>query len=206
MDILFFSIIILIISAVTHEMAHGYAADFLGDPTPRLQGRLSINPLKHLDPVGSFLLPLLTYNIGGFIFGWAKPVEFDPYNLKHPKRDEMIIAIAGPVSNAIIAGVFGLMVRFNEVLQLPVTMVTLASLVVIINLSLMVFNLMPIPPLDGSKLLLNSIPEKYHAFKELVVRNSLVIFVLFVLFGASFITPVIQWLFTLINSTNEKGY
>jgi Zn-dependent protease len=198
MDILFFSIIILIISAVTHEMAHGYAADFLGDPTPRLQGRLSINPLKHLDPVGSFLLPLLTYNIGGFIFGWAKPVEFDPYNLKHPKRDEMIIAIAGPVSNAIIAGVFGLMVRFNEVLQLPVTMVTLASLVVIINLSLMVFNLMPIPPLDGSKLLLNSIPEKYHAFKELVVRNSLVIFVLFVLFGASFITPVIQWLFTLI--------
>jgi Zn-dependent protease len=198
MDILFFSIIILIISAVAHEMAHGYAADSLGDPTPRLQGRLSINPLRHLDPVGSFLLPLLTYNIGGFIFGWAKPVEFNPYNLKHPKRDEMIIAGAGPVSNAVIALVFGLIVRFNEVLQLPLTMVTLASLVVIINLSLMVFNLMPIPPLDGSKLLLNSIPDKYHTFKELLVRNSLVIFVIFVLFGASFITPVIQWLFTLI--------
>lgn len=179
-------------------MAHGYAADSLGDPTPRLQGRLSINPLRHLDPIGSFLLPLLTYNIGGFIFGWAKPVEFNPYNLKHPKRDEMIIALAGPVSNAVIAIVFGLIVRFNEALQLPLTMVTLASLVVIINLSLMIFNLIPIPPLDGSKLLLNSISDKYHAFKEGLLRNSLVIFIVFIIFGAKLITPVIQILFKVI--------
>lgn len=198
MNTIFFSIIILIISAIAHEMAHGYAADALGDPTPRLQGRLSVNPLRHLDPVGSFLLPLLTYNIGGFIFGWAKPVQFNPYNLKHPKRDEMIIAIAGPLSNACIAIIFGVMVRFNEVLQLPITMVTLASLVVIINLSLMVFNLVPIPPLDGSKLLLNSIPDRYYAFKEGLVRHSLIMFVIFVIGASQVITPLIHTLFTII--------
>jgi Zn-dependent protease len=198
MDTLFFSIIVLIISAVAHEMAHGYAADLLGDPTPRSQGRLSLNPARHLDPIGSFLLPLLTYNIGGFIFGWAKPVEFNPYNLKHPKRDEMIIAIAGPISNAIIAVVFGLLVRYADILQLSMIVVTLASIVVMINLSLMVFNLIPIPPLDGSRLLLNGIPDKYQKYKDILVGNSLIIFILFIFFGSSLITPVIRMLFSLI--------
>jgi Zn-dependent protease len=198
MDILLFSIIVLIISAVAHEMAHGYAADMLGDPTPRLQGRLTMNPVKHLDPIGSFLLPFLTYNVGGFIFGWAKPVEFNPYNLKHPKRDEIIIALAGPLTNAVIAVAFGLLVRFAGDIGLSVATTTLAAAVVTVNLSLMVFNLIPIPPLDGSKVLLNLISDKYRAFKEKIIESSLIIFFIFVIFGGQFITPVIRYLFTLI--------
>lgn len=198
MDLLFFSIIVLIISAVAHEMAHGYAADLLGDPTPRIQGRLTINPIKHLEFVGSFLLPFITYNIGGFIFGWAKPVEFNPNNLKNPKRDEILIALAGPLSNALIALFFGLIVRYSEPLGLSMIITTLFSVVVMINLSLMIFNLIPIPPLDGSKILLNSIPDRYYEFKQAYIRSSLIIFIVFLVIGSQFITPVIQKLFSLL--------
>src|SRR4051812_24153791 len=97
-----YSIIILIFSVIIHEMAHGYAALYLGDPTAKYEGRLTLNPFKHLDLWGSLIVPIITYMAGGFILGWAKPVPFNPYNLKHPKRDEAIIAIAGPVSNFVI--------------------------------------------------------------------------------------------------------
>ncbi len=198
MNVLLFSIIILIISAVAHEMAHGYAADYLGDPTPRDQGRLSLNPLRHLDPVGSFLLPLLTYNLGGFIFGWAKPVQFNPNYLSNPKRDEMIIAAAGPITNALIAVVFGLVVRFSGTFGLSNNMILLASAVTMVNLSLMIFNLIPIPPLDGSKLLLNFIPDQYGTVRRWLIENSLIIFIVFILFASSFISPIIRSLFALI--------
>jgi Zn-dependent protease len=198
MDFFIFSIIVLIISAVAHEIAHGYAADLLGDPTPRLQGRLTLNPLKHLDPIGSFLLPVLTYNIGGFIFGWAKPVEFNPYNLKHPKRDEMIIAVAGPFTNFIIALAFGLIIRFSTVFGLSESMIAFASIVTVVNLSLMIFNLMPIPPLDGSKILLNLIPERFYRFREWLISNTLIIFILFILFASRIIGPIIQNIFYFI--------
>jgi Zn-dependent protease len=202
MDFFIFSIIVLIISAVAHEIAHGYAADLLGDPTPRLQGRLTLNPLKHLDPIGSFLLPVLTYNIGGFIFGWAKPVEFNPYNLKHPKRDEMIIAVAGPFTNFIIALAFGLLTRFSTVFGLSESMIAFASIVTVVNLSLMIFNLMPIPPLDGSKILLNLIPERFYRFREWFISNTLIIFILFIFFASRIIGPIIQSAFTLITGYN----
>lgn len=202
MEIFAFSIIVLIMSVVAHEMAHGYAADALGDPTPRNQGRLSLNPLVHLDPIGSFILPFFTYMIGGIIFGWARPVEFNPYNLRHPKRDEMIIAMAGPATNAIIAIVFGLIVRYSASIGLSATMVTFAATIAIINLALMVFNLIPIPPLDGSKVLLNLIPDTWHEFKQFLIQNSLFIFILFLIFGVGIIGPIVRFLFTLVTGTS----
>lgn len=202
MDILLFSIIVLIMSAVAHEMAHGYAADFLGDPTPRNQGRLSANPIRHLDPIGSFLLPLFTYSVGGIIFGWAKPVEFNPYNLRNPKRDEMIIAVAGPLTNLFIAFIFGILVRFSGDIGLSFTMTTLAARVTIINLALMVFNLIPIPPLDGSKIAFNLISDRFNDFKQVILQNSLIIFILFLIFGVHIIAPIVRSMFFLFTGVN----
>src|SRR3990172_11913600 len=112
MDFLFI-IIILIMSVVIHEVSHGYAALALGDPTAKYQGRLTLNPISHLDPIGSFLVPLLGYFVGGFIIGWAKPVPFNPYNLRNQKWGEALVAIAGPLSNIALALFFGLLIRFG---------------------------------------------------------------------------------------------
>src|SRR3989338_330219 len=107
-----FVIAILVMSVVIHEVSHGYAALALGDPTAKYQGRLTLNPISHLDPVGSFLVPLLGYFAGDFIIGWAKPVPFNPYNLRNQKWGEAIVAIAGPLSNIFLATIFGLIIRF----------------------------------------------------------------------------------------------
>src|SRR3972149_7586905 len=108
-----FQIAILIISVVIHEVSHGYAASFLGDQTAKYQGRLTLNPLKHLDFVGSFLVPSMAYFLGGFIFGWAKPVPYNPYNLKPGRWSEAVVAVAGPGSNLVLALIFGLLVRIG---------------------------------------------------------------------------------------------
>lgn len=135
----------LIIAITIHEYSHALAADILGDPTPRSKGRLSLNPLAHLDPIGTLMLLIVH-------FGWGKPVLIDPYNLKNPKRDELIIAAAGPGSNIILATLLSLLCRF-----LPALSVFIIP-TIIINISLAIFNLIPIPPLDGSKILLNLLP------------------------------------------------
>ena len=140
------SIVILIISVILHEVAHGYMADWLGDPTARLAGRLSLNPLKHIDPIGSILVPIVT-SFAGFTFGWAKPVPYNPYNIVHNRRRaELLIALAGPASNLLIALIFGTLIRFG-------LMYELFGYIVIINIVLAIFNLIPLPPLDGSKIL-----------------------------------------------------
>src|SRR3954462_15203156 len=97
------TIIILIFSVILHEVAHGYMADFLGDPTARLAGRLTLNPLKHIDPLGSIIMPLMTYFLGGFTFGWAKPVPYNPHNIVNRRRGEFLIALAGPATNLLLA-------------------------------------------------------------------------------------------------------
>lgn len=143
------SAISLIIAITIHEFSHALAADKLGDPTPRSLGRLSLNPLKHLDLVGTLMLFLVH-------FGWGKPVPIDPYNLKNPKRDEMLISFAGPASNLIFATILALIIRF-----IPLNLLTtfLLSTIIQLNILLAVFNLIPIPPLDGSKILLNLLPN-----------------------------------------------
>lgn len=155
MDIQSIAIIVaLIMSIVFHEMAHGYAANWLGDPTARLSGRLTANPLAHIDPLGSVILPAILF-LGGahMLFGWAKPVPYNPYNLRNQKWGEALVALAGPVSNIVLAIVFALLIRLAPVLDLSIAFVTLSLYVVYINILLACFNLIPIPPLDGSKIL-----------------------------------------------------
>ena len=191
-----FQIIVLIMSAVVHEVSHGYAASLLGDETARYQGRLTLNPLKHLEFVGSFLVPFLAYSLGGFIFGWAKPVPYNPYNLRPGRWPEAMVAVAGPASNIAIAVVFGLILRFGS--GLGDASISILALIVFINLILAVFNLMPIPPLDGSKILFAIFPEKLQEIRNFFERYGMMLVVLFIFVIWRFIFPVIIWLFELI--------
>ncbi len=188
---------VVILSIVLHEVAHGYAANHLGDPTARLAGRLNLNPLKHLDPIGSVLVPLLTYFSGGFFFGWAKPVPYNPYNLQGGKYSEAFVAGAGPATNLIIALVFGLLLRFFDGV-LPQGFLTVAYIATFSNIALAIFNLIPVPPLDGSKILASVLPLTWaHKMLALERFDFLLIFVV-VLFAWRFIFPVISFVFTLI--------
>lgn len=152
-------IFILIISVVLHEMAHGYAANWLGDPTARLAGRLTANPIPHLDPMMSVILPgLLLVSGSPIIFGAAKPVPYNPYNFTNQKWGEAIVAAAGPAANIAIAIVFALLVRSAETLGLSSSFAELSVMVIVLNIFLAFFNLVPIPPLDGSKILPKLLP------------------------------------------------
>lgn len=154
---LLFSLVILIFSAILHEVAHGFVADRLGDPTARLMGRLTLNPLKHIDPVMSIILPaLLLFSGSPILFGAAKPVPIDPFNLKEGRKDVALVSLAGPLTNMLLAVVASFLMRiflFNDFL-FPIL-----KLIVDINLLLAIFNLIPIPPLDGSKVFSMLLPE-----------------------------------------------
>ena len=192
-----FSIVILIFSVILHEVAHGFAAEMLGDPTARLQGRLTLNPLAHIDPFGSIILPAISYLFGGFIIGWAKPVPYNPYNLRNQRWGEAIVAGAGPATNIGIALIFGLFLRFSGI-PVSVTILTIISTIVLINLVLAIFNLVPIPPLDGSKILFSIAPNKLANFRRFMERYSLLVILFFIFFLWQFILPIVYWLFALI--------
>ncbi len=196
------SIIILIFSVIIHEVSHGLMADKLGDPTARLQGRLTLNPLKHIDPVGSIIVPLITYYFGGFAFGWAKPVPFNPYNLKNRKVGEFLIALAGPVSNLLIALIFGLIIRYVATItpttSTIVSFALVASNIVIVNVLLAVFNLIPLPPLDGSKLFFSVLPDKYFRIRNIMESYAPIWILVVVLFLWQFISPIIPWVFNAL--------
>jgi Zn-dependent protease len=171
----------LVIAITVHEFAHALAADKLGDPTPRLQGRLTLNPLKHLDPLGTLMI-LLTR------FGWGKPVQFDPFNLDNPRRDAAIISLAGPVSNLITATLFSLLIRFS-----PLLLPFLAP-IIFLNVALAIFNLIPIHPLDGGKILIGFLPaDLAREWDAILNRYGILILILliFPLFGSSPITHLI---------------
>lgn len=146
----------LLMAIAVHEFSHALVADHLGDPTPRLQGRLKLNPLVHIDSFG--LLFLLFFG-----FGWGKPIQFDPYNLKHPRKDAALISIAGPVSNFIMAIILSLVLRLFIILNQSL-LYTISSFVIIpfirLNVVLGVFNLLPIHPLDGFKIVGGILPEE----------------------------------------------
>ena len=154
-----FQIAILIFSVVVHEVSHGAVAYALGDSTAKDEGRLTLNPIKHIDPFGSIVLPMLSYLGGGFIFGWAKPVPYNPYYLKDQKYGPAMVGVAGPLSNILIALFFGFLVRFSGPTGLPPQFVQISASIAALNLVLAIFNLVPIPPLDGSKLLFALLPE-----------------------------------------------
>ncbi|KKW14721.1 MAG: Peptidase M50 [Parcubacteria group bacterium GW2011_GWA2_50_10b] len=195
----FFQIAVLIMSIVIHEVSHGYAASLLGDQTARYQGRLTLNPVKHLDFVGSILVPTISYLLGGFIIGWAKPVPYNPYNLRPGRWSEAIVAGAGPLSNISLALIFGLLLRFGASAGwVSPAFVQITAVIVFINLILAVFNLMPIPPLDGSKLLFALFPEKMLGFRAFFERYGLILVLFLVFFLWQFIFPLAVFAFRLI--------
>ncbi len=184
----------LIIALTFHEFCHAFVADRLGDPTPRSYGRVSLNPLRHLDPIGTLMLLV-------FHFGWGKPVPIDPYNLS--KKDEILVSVAGPGSNLLLAVIASLIIRFLPVDQ---NIAYVIFQFIYINLILAVFNLIPIPPLDGSKLFLNLLPEdRSIQWQEAFDRYGFIILIvlLFLPFNGTniinaIISPIINFLLGIL--------
>ncbi len=194
-----FVIIILLMSVVIHEVAHGYMALALGDPTAKYQNRLTLNPISHIDPIGSILVPLIGYFAGGFIIGWAKPVPFNPYNLRNSKWGEALVAVAGPISNISLAIIFALLIRFSIGQSFMTSaFLSLASYTVLINITLAFFNLVPIPPLDGSKILFAFLPAKLDYIREILERNGFVFVLIFIFFLWQWLLPLISLIYKLL--------
>ncbi|RJQ35275.1 site-2 protease family protein [Candidatus Parcubacteria bacterium] len=179
-----FVVAVIVMSAVIHEVMHGVAAEQLGDPTARLQGRITLNPISHLDPIGSIVLPIvLVLTNSPILFGWAKPVPYNPYNLRPGRFSEAIVAAAGPFSNLAIATIGGLIIRLGI---LSPGMAEIVFLIVFINVILFLFNLIPIPPLDGSKVLASILPPglavSYDRLRAYLEWNPILGFGLVILF------------------------
>ena len=199
--VIVFGVLVLLFSAVLHEVAHGYMAERLGDDTARRAGRLTLNPLVHLDPFTSVLMPLLLLWLtnGSFFVAAAKPVPYDPRNLKDPRSGGALIALAGPATNFLLALVFGIVMRIGIVIGLSDTFMSLVALIVYINIILGLFNLVPIPPLDGSKVLFAALPQTpttYRIMYSLQIWGFFIV-IIFVIFGFQYLYPLIQFLFTL---------
>ncbi len=189
--IIFFIIFPGLLLAITvHEFAHAWAADHLGDPTPRAQNRLTLDPRAHLDPLGTLAI-LITR------FGWGKPVQFDPYNLKDPIRDSALIALAGPISNLILAIVISLIINFNI---LPWEGVQYAFIqLLIINVMLAIFNLIPVNPLDGGKILMAILPQETAANYEIVMEQYGTFILIFLIMPWGGVSPVSQLISPIID-------
>lgn len=196
-----FSLIILLFSVMAHELAHGYVAYSLGDPTAKYEGRLTLNPLKHLDPFGSIILPLLLFIAGSpVLFGWAKPVPVNPYNFSDKKWGEFKVSFAGPASNLLIAIIFGLILRFAPLSLLAFNPGIEIALTYIIsmNIWLAIFNLIPVPPLDGSWILFSFLPDKFYQVKNFLRQYGMIIIIFLILFGSFFWYSIIGSIFQLI--------
>jgi len=176
----------IVIGLALHEFAHAFVADRLGDPTPRYQGRLTLSPLPHIDPIGFIMILLLG-------FGWAKPVQINTSYFKNPRRDEILVSLAGPVTNLIIAIFFAIITRvlFASTLFITMNVRTLSILysmfdyAIWINIILFLFNLMPLPPLDGFHVLSNIIPFRYSRFIYMLQKYSTIILILFIVTNIS---------------------
>lgn len=188
-------IVILILSVVLHEVSHGWIADKLGDPTARRLGRLTLNPIPHIDPIGSIFVPgvLLLLN-SGFLIGWAKPVPYNPLNLKNPNIGGALIALGGPLTNLIIASVASVVARILYTNFQDGSMdgaVAIIGFIAVINVILAIFNLFPIPPLDGSKVLFAFLPISNET-KMMLEQNGFLILLAFLLLFRGLISDVIN--------------
>ncbi len=198
-----FQLVVLLYSVVIHEVAHGITANAMGDPTAKNLGRLTLNPIKHLDLFGSFLLPILLVVIRSpFLFCYAKPVPYNPHNLSDRTYGAAKVGLAGPAANIILALLFGLILRFLPVTLSGTILPTLLSFVVLVNLMLAIFNLFPIPPLDGHWLLLALLPSRYSGFIAFLYRNSLLLLVVFIIFIFPMIYPLVRFIFRIITGVS----
>ncbi len=193
-----FYIVVLIMSVVVHEVSHGYAALYFGDRTAKLAGRLTLNPIKHLDWFGSVLLPaVLVLTNAPFLIGWAKPVPYNPNNLRNYKWGSFAVAGAGVLANILIAIIFSFIFRIGIAEGASPAFITATSTIVLMNLALALFNLVPIPPLDGSKLLFAFLPTSTIRFQQNLERYSLIIFLIFVIYFADTLYVPLAFLFKL---------
>ncbi|PIT92269.1 MAG: site-2 protease family protein [Candidatus Harrisonbacteria bacterium CG10_big_fil_rev_8_21_14_0_10_42_17] len=200
-----FQLAVLLFSVIVHEVAHGVVALRFGDPTAKYAGRLTLNPSKHLDPVGSFFLPLFMLFVTqgrGPILGWAKPVPYNPMHLKNPRRAAGLIALAGPLSNIALAVAFGVLLRILPLFPFSATTAALGlffSVIISINVLLAIFNLLPLPPLDGSKVLFAVLPHRYRELEIFLTRYGFIVLLFIIFFGfTSFIGPVIDFVYRII--------
>ncbi len=181
--------IILVVIAV-HEFAHAKVADILGDPTPRLAGRLTLNPISHIDPIGLLMLIVVR-------FGWAKPVPINPYNFRDPRRGTIYVSLAGPLSNFFLAWIVAILFKtlplpYNSLLN------TAFSYTIWISLALGVFNLIPVPPLDGSKVLEGILPYQYLDFFYRMQQYSFIILIMIIMIGSPILIGIVQFLYGLL--------
>ena len=207
-----FWLLAFVIGITIHEASHAWMANRLGDPTPKLMGRLTLNPIKHYDPIGTTMLLVLVIlrALGTPVipFGWAKPVGFDPYNLKNPRKDTAIISLAGPGSNLIVAVFLAMILKLFVGPFSPYTLLATAIFypIIILNVSLAIFNLIPVYPLDGEKILSGILPQKdAYEFERFMKRYGtiLLLFIIFPTIGGSsplslVISPIINFLLNLL--------
>jgi len=194
-----FLITILIFSIVIHEVSHGAMANYLGDPTAKYAGRLTLNPIRHLDPIGSILVPLfLILMRSPFLIGWAKPVPVNPYNFKDQKYGSAKVALAGPGSNLAVALVFGLALRFFPEIAAAPGFALIFSYIVFINILLALFNLLPVPPLDGSHILFTFLPPGFEKLKIFLSQFGIFILIFLILFLSRYLFLIINLIFNFI--------
>ncbi|MBI5078934.1 site-2 protease family protein [Candidatus Saganbacteria bacterium] len=190
LSFLIISLPVLLVTITLHEAAHAKAADMLGDPTPRLAGRLTLNPVAHIDPIGLAMLILVR-------FGWAKPVPINPYNFSDPRKGSLIVSLAGPLSNFLFAWFLAIIFR-----TLPISpggvLSSIISYTIWINLALAVFNLIPIPPLDGSHILEFFLPPHRMEIMYRLQQYSLIILISILMFGSPLLFAVIEFLYGLL--------
>ena len=194
-----FYFLILMVSIIVHEVAHGLIAEREGDPTARVLGRITLNPLKHIEWFGSVILPLLLIlSNAGFVIGWAKPVPYNPDNLKHGNKSVAKVAIAGIVVNLSIALVFGLLIRASLAIGLILrAFIDIASIIVLVNVVLALFNAMPFAPLDGFRFLSAVLPPGAQPTMRFIERYSFPILIVFVVFGWKFVAPLAFTIYSL---------
>ena len=195
----------LIYAITMHEAAHGWVASKLGDKTAFMLGRVSLSPFRHIDPVGTIIVPLILLFLGGLLFGWAKPVPVNEYGLKKPKRDIVLVALAGPIANLLMAMLWGLCLKLSLYLQdlgfeYYILLYSMSQIGIIINIVIGVFNLIPIPPLDGSKVIYSMLNKRARFFYSKLEPFGFIIILTLLVSGilSSILGPIVKILYQAI--------
>ncbi|WP_295449337.1 site-2 protease family protein [uncultured Thiodictyon sp.] len=195
----------VVLAITVHEAAHGWVADRLGDRTARMLGRVTFNPLRHIDPIGTVLVPAASFFLTGFLFGWAKPVPINPYNLHNPRRDMALVALAGPGVNLLMALVWGLLIKAGMLLGevspwVALPLVYMGAAGVLINVFLMALNLVPLLPLDGGRVLNALLPRQLSYYFSRLEPFGLVLLMLLLVSGllSPLLLPVVSGIVGLL--------